>query len=183
MSLAPIFLTYALLHVGIWLLAPGAVEHAEAEQVLLSQTLALGYGKHPPLYAWLQHGVFQWLGVGVLGLAALTTASARAARSPRATIPRGGLDRRETRWQGSGGHAGRRRPRGPSRLSHLRGPGGRGTGRDSFALAIGHAETRNNRRVAVLDCLREIRPPVSPDAAVTEFAALLRAALTSPTGP
>jgi 4-amino-4-deoxy-L-arabinose transferase-like glycosyltransferase len=70
-SLAPIFLTYALLHVGIRLLAPGAVEHDEAEQVLLSQALALGYGKHPPLYAWLQHGVFQLLGVGVLGLAVL----------------------------------------------------------------------------------------------------------------
>jgi lipopolysaccharide core galacturonosyltransferase RgtB len=70
-SLAAIFLTYALLHVGIRLLAPGAVEHDEAEQVLLSQAIALGYGKHPPLYAWLQHGVFQVLGVGVLGLAVL----------------------------------------------------------------------------------------------------------------
>ena len=71
MSLAPIFLAYSLLHVGIRLLAPGAVEHDEAEQVLLSQALAVGYGKHPPLYAWLQYGVFQLLGVGVLGLAVL----------------------------------------------------------------------------------------------------------------
>ena len=71
MSLPLIFLAYALLHVGIRLLAPGAVEHDESEQVLLAQALALGYGKHPPLYAWLQHGVFQLLGVGVLGLAVL----------------------------------------------------------------------------------------------------------------
>jgi 4-amino-4-deoxy-L-arabinose transferase-like glycosyltransferase len=70
-SLAAILVAYALLHVGIRLLAPGAVEHDEAEQLLLAQTLALGYGKHPPLYAWLQHGVFQTLGVGVLGLAVL----------------------------------------------------------------------------------------------------------------
>jgi 4-amino-4-deoxy-L-arabinose transferase-like glycosyltransferase len=71
MRLALFFLGYAVLHVGIRLLAPGAVEHDEAEQMLLAQSLALGYGKHPPLYAWLQHAVFRWLGVGVLGLSVL----------------------------------------------------------------------------------------------------------------
>lgn len=71
MKLAAVFLAYALLHVAIRQLAPGAVEHDESEQVLLAQSVALGYGKHPPLYAWLQHGVFQVLGVGVLGLAVL----------------------------------------------------------------------------------------------------------------
>jgi hypothetical protein len=53
------------------LLAPGAVEHDEAEQLLLAQFLLLQYGRHPPLYTWLQHGAFQLLGVGVLGLAVL----------------------------------------------------------------------------------------------------------------
>src|SRR5438093_4678489 len=70
-ALAAVLVAYALLHVGVRLLAPGAVEHDEAEQLLLAQSLALGYGPHPPLYAWLQHGVFRALGVGVLGLAVL----------------------------------------------------------------------------------------------------------------
>lgn len=45
-----------------------------------------------------------------------------------------------------------------------------GGARDSFALAIAH---RVGSDRAVLDCLREIRPPFSPDAAVELFAALL----------
>jgi membrane-associated phospholipid phosphatase len=69
--LSALFLVYALLHVVIRLLAPGAVEHDESEQVLQAQSLAIGYGKHPPLYTWLQYGVFRVLGVGVLGLAVL----------------------------------------------------------------------------------------------------------------
>jgi hypothetical protein len=42
---------------------------------------------------------------------------------------------------------------------------------DSMTLAIGHCETSG---VAVLDCVREVRPPFSPDAVVEEFAALLK---------
>ena len=42
---------------------------------------------------------------------------------------------------------------------------------DSMTLAIGHCESSG---VAVLDCVREIRPPFSPDAVVEEFAALLK---------
>ena len=49
-----------------------------------------------------------------------------------------------------------------------------GSGSDSFTMAVAHAETRNGRRIAVLDCLREIRPPFSPEATVHEFATLLR---------
>ncbi len=63
--------TSLALHVAIRQLAPGATEHDEAEQLVLSQVLALGYGLHPPLYTWLQHGVFAILGVGVLGLSVL----------------------------------------------------------------------------------------------------------------
>jgi hypothetical protein len=41
---------------------------------------------------------------------------------------------------------------------------------DSMTLAIAHAE----REVGVLDAMREMRPPFSPEAVVAEFAALLR---------
>jgi hypothetical protein len=41
---------------------------------------------------------------------------------------------------------------------------------DSFTLAIGHLEDGNR---AVLDCVRERKPPFSPDSAVEEFADLL----------
>jgi hypothetical protein len=46
-----------------------------------------------------------------------------------------------------------------------------GTGADSMTLAVAHAE--NGR--AVLDVVREVRPPFSPDATVKEFAETFRA--------
>ena len=49
-----------------------------------------------------------------------------------------------------------------------------GSGTDSFSLAVAHVETRDGRRVAVLDAIREARPPFSPEAVVHEFAAGLR---------
>jgi hypothetical protein len=42
---------------------------------------------------------------------------------------------------------------------------------DSFTLAIGH---RGGDGRGILDCLREVRPPFSPDSVVAEFAKLLR---------
>ena len=42
---------------------------------------------------------------------------------------------------------------------------------DSMTLAIGHCEASG---VAVLDAVREVRPPFSPDSVVEEFAALLK---------
>lgn len=45
-----------------------------------------------------------------------------------------------------------------------------GSGRDSFTLAIAHTEGEST----ILDCIREIRPPFSPERAVAEFAATLR---------
>jgi hypothetical protein len=42
---------------------------------------------------------------------------------------------------------------------------------DSMTLAIGHCEASG---VSVLDCVREVRPPFSPDAVVEEFATLLK---------
>ena len=41
---------------------------------------------------------------------------------------------------------------------------------DSFTLAVAH----NEQDRVVLDCVREVRPPFSPDAVVQEFAALLK---------
>jgi hypothetical protein len=52
--------------------------------------------------------------------------------------------------------------------------GGSGGGGDSDALVIGHAEVRDGRRIAVLDAIREARPPFSPEAIVAEHVALLR---------
>ena len=41
---------------------------------------------------------------------------------------------------------------------------------DSFTLAVAHSESQ----IAVLDCLREVRPPFSPESVVEEFCDLLR---------
>ncbi len=49
-----------------------------------------------------------------------------------------------------------------------------GSGADSFTLAIAHAETRDGRLIAVMDALREVRPPFSPESATADLAALLR---------
>ena len=46
-----------------------------------------------------------------------------------------------------------------------------GGARDSFTIAVAHLEDGNR---AVLDCLRERKPPFNPDAAVGEFAELLQ---------
>src|SRR5262249_2367968 len=48
-------------------------------------------------------------------------------------------------------------------------------GGDSAALALAHAEDRGGRSVVVLDVLREVRPPFSPERTCREFAATLRA--------
>lgn len=50
-----------------------------------------------------------------------------------------------------------------------------GSGGDSATLAIGHTETRDGIRINVLDCLRERRPPFSPESVCSEFAEVLKA--------
>jgi hypothetical protein len=58
-----------------------------------------------------------------------------------------------------------------------------GSGEDSFGGVIAHAELRDGRRVAVVDALREIRPPFSPEAVTADLAALFRAyGITEVTG-
>ncbi|MFT3721642.1 glycosyltransferase family 39 protein [Pseudorhodoferax sp.] len=67
-------LAYFAAHVlGRTLVSP-ALELDEAEQALWTQQLQWGYGAQPPLYTWLQWGVFQVLGVSVFSLALLKNA-------------------------------------------------------------------------------------------------------------
>jgi hypothetical protein len=47
-----------------------------------------------------------------------------------------------------------------------------GSGTDSMTLAIGHNEPQ--REVAVLDCIREIRPPFSPELATEELSQIMK---------
>lgn len=49
-----------------------------------------------------------------------------------------------------------------------------GSGADTMTLAIAHEVNNEGMRTAVLDCIREIRPPFSPDAAVEQFAAVIK---------
>jgi hypothetical protein len=60
--------------------------------------------------------------------------------------------------------------RGESYYAFLDPSGGAG---DSFTLAIVHVDS--SKQVVVLDCIREARPPFSPEAICEEFAATMRA--------
>jgi hypothetical protein len=45
---------------------------------------------------------------------------------------------------------------------------------DSMTLAIAHMEHRNSEKVVIVDAIREVRAPFSPEAVVDEFATLLK---------
>jgi hypothetical protein len=62
---------YGLLHVLIRLVISEGAELDEAEQLLLSQSFAIGYTDQPPLYTWLLIGFEAILGVDILSLAIL----------------------------------------------------------------------------------------------------------------
>ena len=49
-----------------------------------------------------------------------------------------------------------------------------GSGQDSATLAIAHGEDRAGQRVVALDCVRERRPPFSPEQVCRDFAAELK---------
>jgi hypothetical protein len=49
-----------------------------------------------------------------------------------------------------------------------------GGGPDSFAAAVAHGETRDGRLVRVLDAVREVRPPFSPEGTVADLSAFLK---------
>ena len=48
-----------------------SLDYDESEQVFLSQFLLLGYNSQPPLYTWIQKGLFELFGYSVLHLALL----------------------------------------------------------------------------------------------------------------
>src|SRR5262245_21622617 len=64
-------LVYFGAHLLSRVLVSDALELDEAEQTLWTQQLHAGYGAQPPLYTWLQWGVFQLFGVSVFSLALL----------------------------------------------------------------------------------------------------------------
>jgi 4-amino-4-deoxy-L-arabinose transferase-like glycosyltransferase len=62
---------YFTAQVVIRVLVSPSLGKDEAEQVLLAQELAWGYGPQPPLYTWLVVGAFALFGDGILALALL----------------------------------------------------------------------------------------------------------------
>ena len=62
---------YFLLHVVLRVATGGALGLDEAEILLDARRLEWGYGPQLPLYAWLQWGIFQITGPGILGLSLL----------------------------------------------------------------------------------------------------------------
>ena len=50
-----------------------------------------------------------------------------------------------------------------------------GSGGDSATCAIAHAEQRDDRIILILDAIREVRPPFSPEQTCAEFGALMKA--------
>lgn len=73
----PLFwlLLLAAAHVAVRVAISPALKWDEAEQMLWSQHLALGYGAQPPLYTWLQWAVNAVLGPNVLALSLLKHAA------------------------------------------------------------------------------------------------------------
>jgi len=63
--------TYFTLHCLMRPLLSQSLELDEAEQMLLSQGFCWGYTGQPPLYTWLQIGVFELTGRHILGLSLL----------------------------------------------------------------------------------------------------------------
>lgn len=63
--------SYLGLNFLLRLLLSPSLELDEAEQMVLTQSLELGYGEQPPLYTWLQWLAFKALGLGVTAIAVL----------------------------------------------------------------------------------------------------------------
>lgn len=62
---------YFILAVILRLVRPDVLQPDEAEQAFQSQFLLLGYGRQPPFYNWLQHGVVELFGLSVAALSIL----------------------------------------------------------------------------------------------------------------
>ena len=64
-----LLIVYFLLLLIVRIVISGSVEFDEAEQVLFSQQLSLGYGSQPPLYEWIQKIFFTIFGLNIFSLA------------------------------------------------------------------------------------------------------------------
>lgn len=64
-------ITYFSLHIVLRILVSDSLDYDEAEQALLGQWLLPGYTEQPPLYTWIQYGLFQLLGKSVLAVSLL----------------------------------------------------------------------------------------------------------------
>lgn len=62
---------YFLLQLIVRLLVSPGLELDEAEQLLLTQQIILGYGSQPPLYTWLLSALFKLFGTAIFPLALL----------------------------------------------------------------------------------------------------------------
>ena len=68
----PLFIfSYFILQIIIRLFTTNIAVLDESEQIMLTQYFAFGYNEQPPLYTWLQMGLFKILGTSILGLAVL----------------------------------------------------------------------------------------------------------------
>lgn len=63
--------SYFCLHVLLRVVISDSLDYDEAEQAFLSQWLLSGYTEQPPLYTWLQYGLFTLFGEGVLAVSVL----------------------------------------------------------------------------------------------------------------
>lgn len=62
---------YYLMQLAVRLWVSPGLELDEAEQLILTQQMSLGYGSQPPLYTWLLSGLFALFGVSIFSLALL----------------------------------------------------------------------------------------------------------------
>ncbi|TWU41829.1 ArnT family glycosyltransferase [Novipirellula artificiosorum] len=62
---------YFAIHVLVRVSVSSSLDFDETEQVFLSQWTLLGYNSQPPLYTWMQQGLFRVLGYNVFSLALL----------------------------------------------------------------------------------------------------------------
>jgi len=68
----PLFIVgYFILQIVIRLLTTNIAVLDESEQIMLSQYFSLGYNEQPPLYTWIQMGVFKLTGISIFGLSLL----------------------------------------------------------------------------------------------------------------
>ena len=62
---------YFTLHIVLRVLISDSLDFDEAEQALLGQWLLAGYTEQPPLYTWVQYGLFQLFGKNVFAVSLL----------------------------------------------------------------------------------------------------------------